>query len=191
MFASHPQWFATGDEHDEVGAALQQDVQVGCRRQHLLEVVDDEKQPPPLETLDELISGGGVRRVANSQRARDCRNYQLRLCDRRQIDARNLVHEFVSERDCESQSRFAHTASTGERQQPDLSGSQPSQDPGNLGGASDERRWPRKPRPDVPRSASRTLRPCSSPRVELWSAGGFPKGSGLRSTEVQCPDQKP
>ena len=111
---------APARRHDrEAGAGAQELRHERGRRDHVLEVVEDEQAGPRREVLHEQLEGGADAAVGQPDRTRDRARHESRLGERLERDEPRPVRIPVRGRrgDLERQARLADPAGPGEREQ--------------------------------------------------------------------------
>ena len=148
-----PQRDPAGDQHDHGRAGFQQGQQVVPRAQHVLEVVQQEQDPPvPQRGLQQAGQRGRVPLV-HAELPGDRVQDVARVAQRRQVDERHAVPEVRGHPpgDLDGQPGLAHAARAGEHQQ---LGAAPAQQPdhgrGRAGPPDQRRQRPRQHRPREP-----------------------------------------
>ena len=116
---AHPQRCPAGGQHDETRAARHQLGDPGGRADHLLEVVEDDEQPPVAERVGEPVDDGAVG-LPDAESAGDRRQHEARLAQRGELDDRHLPLDVAGQvaGDGEGERGLTHTARAGQREQP-------------------------------------------------------------------------
>ena len=114
-----PQRCPAGGQHDETRAARHQLGDPGGRADHLLEVVEDDEQPPVAERVGEPVDDGAVG-LPDAESAGERRQHEARLAQRGELDDRHLPLDVAGQvaGDGEGERGLTHTARAGQREQP-------------------------------------------------------------------------
>ena len=145
----------------------------GSGASKLLEVVQDQQQPPLADGRDERVEDRAARVSADAERGGDRRRDQVRVADRRKVDEDDAVRKSIRERraDFEGNPGLAVPAGPGERDE--TVGREERFDLGELAAPSDDgAQLPRKASPPAVCPRSPSLRGFYGAATDRTKTGG-------------------
>ncbi len=136
------QGFPARDEHPQMRGSDKWLAQLGCRVEHLLEVVDDEQQRLVLERTSERAIQRLSPVLLHPERLRNRRNHERRIGDRGEGDVEDAVAELVDELRAHRQGEpgLSRPAGAGHGHEPDVRPAQQCSQFLELLAAPDQRR---------------------------------------------------